>query len=179
MMKSVRFVVQADVHFVRALLEHGANVHAVDANGRTALHHALLMEKAEMAEILLVFGANMRRSSAWHTPGLIHARMFYLVHLHGLFPHKVHSCMLCPERKSVNADFDQSILPPSASHVHRYVNPHALTLADEILRAKCPCPKKAASSRIYLPVSLSVSDNHDRAQRSKHACYLHTYAQSR
>lgn len=61
MLKSVRFTVQADVHFVRALLEHGANVHAVDANGRTALHHALLLEKAEMAQILLVFGANMRR----------------------------------------------------------------------------------------------------------------------
>ena len=64
MMKSVRFVVQADVHFVRALLEHGANVHAVDANGRTALHHALLMGKTEITEILFVFDANVCRSSA-------------------------------------------------------------------------------------------------------------------
>ena len=46
---------------MRELLEHGANVHAVDTQGRTALHHAVALEKQVFVKLLLIFGANANR----------------------------------------------------------------------------------------------------------------------
>jgi ankyrin repeat protein len=40
------------------LLSHGANVHAVDLSGNTALHHAIMARSPQMVKLLLLFRAN-------------------------------------------------------------------------------------------------------------------------
>ena len=69
---------QADVRFVRELLEHGANVHAVDTKGRTALHHAVALEKRVIVDLLLIFGANTNRYHVYvHDLSRAHAQCVF------------------------------------------------------------------------------------------------------
>lgn len=54
------------VKYVRFLLEHGANVHATDDRGRTALH---LAETQPIAALLVKYGANPKALDfAWEKP---------------------------------------------------------------------------------------------------------------
>jgi hypothetical protein len=53
--------IYGNVKALRILLERGANVHAVDKHGKTALAHALAREQTEVAEILLNRGAGEGR----------------------------------------------------------------------------------------------------------------------
>ncbi|MBI5571301.1 MAG: ankyrin repeat domain-containing protein [Desulfomonile tiedjei] len=55
--------IYGNVETLRILLERGANVHAVDKHGKTALAHALARDQTEVAEILLNAGAQPNKAS--------------------------------------------------------------------------------------------------------------------
>lgn len=54
---------KGDLAAVRAVLAHGADVHACGEDGRTALHYAVMQRRADIALVLLHAGANPRARS--------------------------------------------------------------------------------------------------------------------
>lgn len=60
---------QLDLKKMREALEHGADVHATNAHGKTPLHLAVVRESAEAAQCLLAHGADpLRRDKHGFTP---------------------------------------------------------------------------------------------------------------
>lgn len=54
---------------VLQLLSHGANIHAKDVSGNTALHHAVMTQSLAIVKLLLIFGANTNaRNNAGFAP---------------------------------------------------------------------------------------------------------------
>lgn len=60
---------KGNIHILQSLLEHGADIHQPNCDGRTALHIAILKGQNEVADFLLSSGANLMCTDIWdNTP---------------------------------------------------------------------------------------------------------------
>lgn len=66
------------IEILKAIIEHGADVDAVNIQQATALHLASLENNAEAINVLATSGANIE---AWNRGGLVHPLFFSIARL--------------------------------------------------------------------------------------------------
>ena len=120
-----RAALQGNVEMLRLVIEHGADVEAVDADGNTALHYAGGSNDTEFVDVLVEAGANLEaRDSIGCTP------------LHAAASELKHEGVVCLLKHGAKINAQDSSLRTTLMHsAVKAGKPGAAEMVDSLLRA--------------------------------------------